>query len=420
MGWRRTLVALGEVFLDGRAFADHLVAEEVIGRAAADRALREVFTAGCRLDSLLLLHGAATEDRLLDSLGRFMKSRPVTAGELAHIPQSVTRLIPKRAAERFRIVPFRLDGRTLSIATLDPTDLLVEDEVRLLTSCAVTSFVALEVRLYEALALLYGIAVPPVVGSLLNRLKKQTPARPRPAAAATERQGARPTAAPEKPAPAAPSPRRSAAAPDRLELSEEELGMFPTIAELAGRTPGELPAAAPAAAKATSTPSTPEDRLDAASVALQHVELRDEIADVLFEFCRPLMRRRALFTVRQAAIVGWRGEGEGVEETALRAISVPVGEPSVFHPLLHGTEFWLGPIPPMPRNIELTLGLGGAKPTDCLILPITLRSRVVAFLYGDNLADGVRQVPLGLVRRLAAKAGLAFEAYILRNKIRSL
>jgi len=369
---------------------------------------------------VLIGQGAASEDRILDALGKFTKSRTVAAGELAHIPQSISRLIPRRAAERFGIVPFRIEGRTLSIAALDPTDLLVEDEVRLLTSCTVSSFAVLEVRLFAALALAYGTPIPPVLDSILRSQKRLAshPVRP-PVELSPHPASVRPEATPER-APAASRRPKVAVSPERLELSEEELGMFPTIAELAGRTPAPVAASQAAPATGHDAPATPEDRLDAASVALQHVELRDEIADVLLEFCRPFLRRRALFTVRRAAIVGWRGEGEGVDQPALRAVSIPVGEPSVFHPLLHGTEFWLGPIPPMPRNVEVSMGLGGPKPADCLILPITLRSRVVAFLYGDNLSDGVRTIPLGLLRRPAVKAGLAFEGYILRNKIRSL
>ena len=164
----------------------------------------------------------------------------------------------------------------------------------------------------------------------------------------------------------------------------------------------------------------PEERLDVAASALQQVEMRDDIADVLLEFCRPYLLRRALFIVRKTSVVGWRGEGESIDPELLRAIDIPVDEVSVFHTVLHGAEFWLGSLPPMPRNTELTMGLGAGTPSECLLLPVRMRSRVVCFLYGDNLDGGVGQVPLVQLRRLVAKAALAFEAYILRNKIRQI
>jgi len=424
--------------VDEGAFAELLVHEGLVGRAAADRLLRELPTAGCRIDSMVLLGALANEERLLDAIGQFTNSRTVSPGELRHLPQSVTRLIPRRVAERFGVVPFRLEGRTLSVAALDPSDLLVEDEIRLLTACTVSSFAALEVRLFEALARAYGSPMPPVLKGLLRALRRPTAASGAATAAAAappppeQAAAATPAPAPEV-AGGGEAPKEPAATEEPLELSPEEIGMFPTLAHAegelvaGGRASSAPPPPAPASPHAEpvatgeqARPATPEERLDFAAIALQQVEMRDDIGDVLLEFCRPYLRRRALFIVRKTSVVGWRGEGEGIDSELLRAINIPTGEVSIFHPVLHGAEFSLGPLPPMPRNTELTMGLGGPTPTECLLLPVRMRSRVVCFLYGDNLADGVGQVPLVQLRRLVAKAALAFETYILRNKIRQI
>jgi hypothetical protein len=136
-------------------------------------------------------------------------------------------------------------------------------------------------------------------------------------------------------------------------------------------------------------------------------------------FSAPLFRRRMMLVQRQGAIIGWRGEGVGVDEAAVRAISIPTEEPSVFSGLLQGSEFWLGPLPTMPRNTDLALALGGAPPKDCYVLPVKVRDRIVCFLYGDNQADGVGGLPLAELKRLAAKAGLAFQIYLIKGKIRA-
>ena len=156
------------------------------------------------------------------------------------------------------------------------------------------------------------------------------------------------------------------------------------------------------------------------ALALQDVELRDEIADALLAFAAPYLRRRMLLAVRKHTVIGWRGEGEGVDEVMVRAISIPLSEPSVFVGLGQGAAFWLGTLPPMARNVELTLALGGARPKDCVVLPVTLKQKTVCFLYGDNGADGVAGVPVSALRRLASMAGLAFQVYLLKGKIRSL
>jgi hypothetical protein len=74
-------------------------------------------------------------------------------------------------------------------------------------------------------------------------------------------------------------------------------------------------------------------------------------------------------------------------------------------------------LPQLPANQALTAALGGPA-KDCLVLPVVLRGKVVCYLYADNLAAGVAGGPVSAIRRLVGKAGLAFEVYILRAKIR--
>ena len=163
-----------------------------------------------------------------------------------------------------------------------------------------------------------------------------------------------------------------------------------------------------------------EGQLHRVASKLRDVEIRDDIADVLLAFCRPHFQRRVILVTRKEHIVGWRGEGEGIEREQLRAIEIPAHDPSVFLGLTAAGSFWLGSLPALPANQTLVDGLGGEFPKDCVVLPIILRSRVVCYLYGDNLGHGVAGAPIAELRRLAGKASLAFEVYILKNKLRLL
>ncbi|MEM7582020.1 MAG: hypothetical protein AAF560_01455 [Acidobacteriota bacterium] len=183
----------------------------------------------------------------------------------------------------------------------------------------------------------------------------------------------------------------------------------------------QLAATAPLGMSALASIREAEDleaRLQAAAEELKHAEIRDEIADVLLAFCEPFFERRLLLFSRGDAIVGWRGEGTAVERDQIRSISVERDKPSVFLGLRSADSFWLGALPELPANRELAEGLGGDFPKDCLVLPVTLRSRVVCYIYGDNLAAGVSGSPLAELKRLAAMAALAFEVYILKHKMR--
>lgn len=163
-----------------------------------------------------------------------------------------------------------------------------------------------------------------------------------------------------------------------------------------------------------------EERLDLASDLLQAVEIRDEIADVLLDFAAPYFERRLLLFRRQERILGWRGDGGGVVDGAVRAVEIGLGEPSVFLSLTEASSFWMASLPPLEPNQRLVAGLGGASPKDCVVLPVMVRSKVVCYFYGDNRQSGVSGTPLAAMRRLMAKAGMAFEVYILKNKMRLL
>ncbi len=216
-----------------------------------------------------------------------------------------------------------------------------------------------------------------------------------------------------------------APAPPAAELPVEPLlaTQVEAQAPLLPAGPAELPAAAIAAAIAADSDDDDEDhdsleaRLAKASRDLQEAEIRDDIGDALLEFAGHFLSRRALLVLRKERIVGWRAEGPGVEESQITSLDLDSRLPSVFMGLREASSFWLGPLPGLPSNLALATALGGPG-KDCLALPIVLRGKVVAYLYGDNGQQGVAGAPMAALRRLAGKAGLAFEVYILKSKIR--
>jgi hypothetical protein len=414
-----------------RALAGHLAAAGILQNHNLRQALSTQQASGGRLDTVLLDMGLLTESALLETLGRFHSTRTVSAHELAVVSASVARMIPARMSIRLEIVPFRLEGRTLSVATLNPGDLLVEDELRLLTDCRVASYVALEVRLYEALRRLYGLKLPTQITSVLARLNGEVTST-----AARERMPQPSPQAPPAPAPPEPvgvdkpgkkSDYDTADVPEIqkpeestvLEISQEDLELFPSLGrrvfderdtslQLHEKPAGEL------------METSPEELMQVASEALQDAEMREDIADALLGYCAPILRRRLLLAVRDEHVIGWRGDGEGLDPSVIRDISIPLTEPSVFVGLVQGAEFWLGPLPGLTGNERLVKALGADPPKECVILPLIVRGKTVCFLYGDNVDESVAGLPISNLRRLVAKASLAFQVYILKSKIRNL
>jgi len=389
-----------------RAFLDFLVAEGVIPREKIPSIEETAALAGERVDTTILDFRLCSEEQLLSKLGEFTHSRICSGEELNVAEPQLAALISPRVALRFGVVPFHREGRTLDVAAMDPEDFLIQDELRVLTGCMIRSHAVLEIRLRQTLARLYGVELPVRQEALLRRL------------AGTARM---PTARHEIP--------KADVRPDKHR--EEDLKLFPSLmaameAEESGSgesipTPPPLPTAGDAPLDGDDDAELDvEIRLARAAELMQSAEMRDDIGDAIFYFCRPYFARRILLSVRKNLIVGWRGEGEGVDETAVRAIAIPRDEPSVFVGLMQGMPFWLGPLPPMARNQELIFAMGPPEPSSCLVLPIQVRGRTVAFFYGDPGKGKLPALPMAELKRLTAKADVAFQVYLLKGKIRTL
>ena len=411
--------------MSDRGFGEFLVTEGILHAEGLRQALDTQRSMEGRLDTVLLDLGLVSELTLLAALGRYHSTRTVSRGELARATQDVARLVSPRVATRLLVVPFRHEGKTISIATVSPGDLLIEDEIGLLTNCLVSTFVTLEVRLYEAMARLYGVVPSIQIASVLKRINDDPGQRvdsgPGTAGSKSPKAGsaaAIPTEVDNMPWAVAMRPSRSPDDSLVLEISQEELAEFPSLR--GGVEPAPAQTQDRVASPPEEQPEGPDERLVAASVALQNAEMREDIGDALLEYCAPYLSRRLLLVVRRGKVIGWRGDGADIDRGAVRKLAIPLDQPSVFNRLTDRTSHWLGPLPRLPAHQPLIRALGGIPPSESVILPIFVGTKPLGFLYGDNRDRSVAEAPLNHFRRLVAKADLAFQAYLLKGKIRTL
>lgn len=440
---------------------ERLVSEGKLGPDQVQRALDNQQLVGGRLGTNLLALDLLGEESLLETLGRLRSTPTASAADLGRISSAVLRSIPEKLARRYRLVPYQVRGKTLMVASMDPGDVLREDEISFLTGFMVRTCVALELRVHIALRQHYEVPLNPRLLPIARRLlrggRSPSPSVPFPAvpsvpsgpsALPVSSKDPAPSPSPSSSSPAAPAPPMAPAAEPTLEFIELDADDLAALrAPAASPSPGPEMAAASAMPPSSSGMPTPppgptsnesgegamddlvfeaheedstlEGRLDRAAQALMGAEIRDDIGEALLGFTGHYFRRRLLLVARKGELVGWMGAGEGMVEERVRAIRLDGRAPSVFVGLLQTSSFWLGPLPPLSANQRVIEGLGGVAPRDCLALPVILRSKVVGHLYVDNLEKGVAGAPVAELKRLAGMAGLAFEVYILKNKIRS-
>ena len=93
---------------------------------------------------------------------------------------------------------------------------------------------------------------------------------------------------------------------------------------------------------------------------------------------------------------------------------------TVFDTALESRDFYFGVVPALPANRDLYTALGGRLPVNVMLLPVVVKERTVALIYLDGDDGPLPRPDIPQMLRIAAKAGLAFEILLLRNKLREI
>ncbi len=143
---------------------------------------------------------------------------------------------------------------------------------------------------------------------------------------------------------------------------------------------------------------------------------RDEIFEAGLAALVRRFRRSAVFVVRPEGVAGWSGTGPGLDVDALRRLDLPWNEPSIFLNVRMSRAFYLGALPPLARHEGLASALGG-WPSECLVQPVLMRDKTVAFFYAEcREVQGATPADLMYVRELAGATAAALAASIRLKK----
>ena len=89
----------------------------------------------CRLGSVVVAEGLASEQQLADALAKALDMPQIDLNRTLLVPE-VVRLLPRAVAERCGILVVAKNGRVLTVATADPTNVVALDDVRMYTGAA--------------------------------------------------------------------------------------------------------------------------------------------------------------------------------------------------------------------------------------------------------------------------------------------
>ncbi len=112
---------------------------------------------GDRLGSHLVKRGLVSEQDILSVMEKQLGLSSITFDEMPPLTPDIQKLIPYETAEKLTIYPVKLSGRILEVATSDPTDLKLFDDLGFKLGVRVQPVLAHESDIQDAIQIHYGI-----------------------------------------------------------------------------------------------------------------------------------------------------------------------------------------------------------------------------------------------------------------------
>jgi type IV pilus assembly protein PilB len=131
-----------------------LVREGLITPEQLESALQEQKANGGMLGSNLVKMGYIEEAELMESLSKQF-GVPSTDPSKLDVDSGVIEMIPGNIVQKYKIVPISLEGQTLTIAMVDPSNIFIIDDIKFLTRKNIRVTVATETSIKSAMDRFY-------------------------------------------------------------------------------------------------------------------------------------------------------------------------------------------------------------------------------------------------------------------------
>jgi hypothetical protein len=153
-----------------------------------------------------------------------------------------------------------------------------------------------------------------------------------------------------------------------------------------------------------------------AELQMEDAVTGDEALGIFFAFARQYFEYSALFVVHGDLAAGYDAWGPGASRDKVRTIGVALDLPNA---LSHARQQGTAVIAPLQRaglDADLRSDFGRTAGRDVFVLPIMVRQRCVALLYGDQGFEPVDAIESGAVVAMVPFLAAALERIVMRKK----
>jgi len=361
-----------------------------ISQEQLEEALRNQVVHGGKLGTNLVEMGFIKEQELALILGHKLGVPFISAEQIAGITEEIAQYVSPEVADKYKVIPLSLEKKRLSLAMADPSDFAAIDAISFLTGFIVRPVVCPELLLVKLLEKFYRIK---------RKLRYMTSSTPH---------QVRSPHTPPKDIQHTDHDVPSAVTEDAVD--QYDFPMFENFEGFHQLQGDQFEEAYLGGAYRSSV------TMDTIAQELAEARNRDAIAHTILQFVSLAFPVSALLLIRNTTIIGWKAQVRGEQPPGFANLNLPIDAPSILNTVLTNKTFFLGPMPDSPANREIIKALTSRRQGASLVLPLSILDRIIVFLYLEGEPEQLA-ARLPELQRLVAKASMAFEILILRNKI---
>jgi len=143
---------------------DLLVEAGVLTKGELEFALRKQRDYGGKLHEIIIELGYATEEIIMQFFGKRLGIDYIELESITRLEDEVKKKIPELICRKYCILPISIDKKNkdnnneveaLNIATDDPLNVKLMDELHILTGCEIKTFIAPTAKIRDAIIRLY-------------------------------------------------------------------------------------------------------------------------------------------------------------------------------------------------------------------------------------------------------------------------
>ena len=314
----------------------------------------------------------------------------------ANVPKDVIARLSPAVAAKFRVVPIKIEHKRLHVAMSDPTDLNAQEELSFITGHIIVPNIAPELQILYALEKYYGIRLDHRYVSASCELKRLR------------------------------GYNKSSESTEFI-TDDSQYNISADIERTSGQggmVKESSPAVQPTQAAVPEPVTQKQPEREAAGLYstenllldFSKAEKSDEVADVLIRYLVQEFSKCALMTIRGKTAIGWRAADGAKLVPDFEKTVLELSQSHELADILNESRHYFGTLTKSPANLPLIAALDLSIFSTVLALPVVMNERVVAMVV-VSADTALLQRRSGDLQKLAAKASLAFQILVLKNKL---